>query len=90
LAGHCDVLNKSVLSWQIDRQPPGPTSFRTTPEDVCIRAVAREVGKRADDVDVLDVEHIDRDRAVVHWETYQGDRGTCTVAGVAIEKLDFE
>lgn len=89
-AGRCDVLNGNVLSWTIERQPPGETTFRTSPEDTCIRAVAREVGKRADDIDILDVERRDRDRAVVHWETYQGERGTCTVAGAAIEKLEFE
>lgn len=88
--GRCDVLNASVLSWTLDREPPGTTMFRNSPEDVCIRAVAREVGKRADDIDIRDVEQKDRDRAVVHWETYQGDRGTCTVTGAAIENLEFE
>lgn len=88
--GRCDVLNGNVLSWTTERQPPGQTTFRTSPEDTCIRAVAREVGKRADDIDILDVEQRDRDRAVVYWETYQGDRGTCTVVGAVIEKLEFE
>lgn len=88
--GRCDVLNATVLSWTLDREAPGTTMFRTSPEDVCIRAVAREVGKRADDIDIRDIEQKDRDRAVVHWETYQGDRGTCTVAGAAIERLEFE
>lgn len=88
--GRCDVLNANVLSWTLEREPPGQKAFRTSPEDVCIRAVAREVGKRADDIDILDVEQKDRDSAVVHWETYQGDRGTCTVAGEAVKKLEFE
>lgn len=88
--GRCDVLNANVLSWTLERQPPGQKSFRISPEDVCIRAVAREVGKRADDIDIRDVVEKDRDRAVVYWETYQGDRGTCTVAGETVEELKFE
>lgn len=88
--GRCDVLNGSVIAWAMEGKPAAPTNFRVTPEDICVRSVARHFGKRADDVDVIDVERKDRDHAVVHWETYQGDRGICRVAGIEVEKLEFK
>ena len=81
--GTCSYRHGRVASWTADHKAP-----RLDDETACISAVARLVKKRAEDVDIVDVEKNTQTSSTVYWSTYQGETGTCTAAEGRIKRVD--
>jgi hypothetical protein len=81
--GRCECAGGTVLSWNA-------TLAHVMVDESCVRSVARRLGKRPADVDVLDIEGDERGLATVLWETYQGERGRCRVNRGLVEKVEFD
>ena len=81
--GTCSYQHGRVASWTADHKAP-----RLDDETACISAVARLVKKRAEDVDIVDVEKNTQTSSTVYWSTYQGETGTCTAAEGRIKRVD--
>jgi hypothetical protein len=85
--GRCECAGGTVLSWNAS---PAGDSSRVMVDESCVRSVARRLGKRPADIDVLDIEGDEHGLATVLWESYQGERGQCRVNRGLVEKVEFD
>lgn len=81
--GRCECAGGTVLSWNA-------SPVHDSVDESCVRSVARRLGKRPADIDVLDIEGDERGLATVLWESYQGERGRCLVNRGLVEKVEFD
>ena len=81
--GRCECAGSTVLSWNA-------SPAQVMADESCVRSVARRLGKRPADIDVLDIEGDEHGLATVLWEWYQGERGRCRVNRGLVEKVEFD
>lgn len=92
-AGICVCIGSRVVSWEQREgaQAGGQSSTpELEPDSACAAAVATRIRKRTADVDIEEVEVRHRDRALVHWVSYQGERGTCLVENGQVKRIEIE
>jgi len=92
-SGVCICIGARVVSWEQRsgaRAGGRRSSSSVDPGSACAASVAVRIKKRTSDVDIEEVEVRHRDKAVVHWVSYQGERGTCLIEHGQVKRVEFE